>query len=33
MRNGPPDRQETSKSKKEDDDEDNWELPVGDLPY
>ncbi|KAL3526295.1 hypothetical protein ACH5RR_010951 [Cinchona calisaya] len=27
------DKQETSKNKKEDEDEDNWQLPVGDLPY
>ena len=27
------DRQETSKNSKQDEDEDNWELPDGDLPY
>ncbi|KAL0351135.1 UNVERIFIED_CONTAM: 30S ribosomal protein S21, chloroplastic [Sesamum radiatum] len=32
-RTGPQDRQETSQSKKGDDDEDNWDLPEGDLPY
>ncbi|KAI3457842.1 hypothetical protein Pfo_014505 [Paulownia fortunei] len=32
-RTGPQDRQETSKIKKGDEDEDNWDLPEGDIPY
>ncbi|KAK6153157.1 hypothetical protein DH2020_012796 [Rehmannia glutinosa] len=30
---GPQDRQETPNNKKGDEDEDNWDLPEGDIPY
>ncbi|KAL8551335.1 hypothetical protein ACS0TY_000427 [Phlomoides rotata] len=33
QRTGPPDREETSNIKKQDDDGDNWDLPEGTLPY
>lgn len=29
----PQERQEASKNKKSDEDEDNWDLPEGDIPY
>lgn len=32
-RTPPPNSQEVSKNKKEDDEEDNWDLPAGDIPY
>ncbi|CAK7328298.1 unnamed protein product [Dovyalis caffra] len=33
MRGPFPNKQEASPSKKNDDDEDNWEMPEGDIPY
>lgn len=29
---GPPEREDATKSKKNDDDQDNWDLPEGGLP-